>query len=177
MGRGIDGPCALRDARVRYRSGPDGQRTFLSDKEGTKGPRSLGCRSSDRRSLRASRCFCSSSCRAFFGDCPRLPVSGSGRPLERMVARRFDPVGGCLDAFFSDRTAVTPTTVGKAGAWSAILSLLSVCERRPVCLASSGGFSLAAGSGRYVRQGAGTPRRAETRESRPFVAFFRGVTR
>ena len=85
--------------------------------------------------------------------------------------------GAASNAFFSDRTAVTPTTVGKAGAWSAILSLLSVCERRPVCLASSGGFSLAAGSGRYVRQGAGTPRRAETRESRPFVAFFRGVTR
>ncbi len=117
MGRGTDGPCALRDARVRYRSGPDGQRTFLSDKEGTKGPRSL--RSSDRRSLRASRCFCSSSCRAFFGDCPRLPVFGSGRPLERMGARRFDPVGAASNAFLSDRTVVTPTTVGKAGAWAA----------------------------------------------------------
>ena len=176
MGRGTDGSCSLRDARVRYRSGPDGQRTFLPDK-GAKGPRSLGCRSSDRRPLRAPRCFRSSSCRAFFGDCPRLSVSGSGLPLGRMVARRFDPVGAASNASLGDRTVVTLTTVGKAahGRRSSLFCRFVNGARSALRRAAVSRWPRAPDG--TVRQGAETPRRAETRESRPFVAFFRGETR
>lgn len=100
MGRGTDGPCALRDARVRYRSGPDGQRAFLSDKEAAKGP---GCSVAEvrRRSLRATPVLLFVALPCFFrrlsppaGFCVRQAVGANGRTTLRSCG------GRCLECFF-----------------------------------------------------------------------------